>query len=179
MSDETDREPPVVRRVRIAQSDRGGRPAEYRRERPPVRRPGFDVRPYLIGGLVSAAITGLLVLVWLLATPNNPFNSRPAPAPVPAVNNNDNGVNPLDVPTEVEPVGTGVPNAIPSTGPEQISPVPSGSPPPSGGMHPNISDLRKLYDRPGTHPLILGVRTKEEFGEGRMACPNSSHYPSL
>jgi hypothetical protein len=136
MSDEMDKEPPIVRRVKIAQAEGAPRPPEYERRRPPQRPPSFDARPYLVGGLVSAAVLTLLVIVWLLASPNNPFSSQPVSPPVPALNNNNgannNGINPFDVPTEVEPVGTGIPAAIPSTGPVQISPVPTEQAPAGG-----------------------------------------------
>jgi len=141
MSDEMDKEPPIVRRVKIAQPEGATRPPdyerpEYERRRPPQRPPSFDARPYLIGGLVSAAVLTLLVIVWLLASPNNPFSSQPASLVFPTVNNNNgannNGINPFDVPTQVEPVGTGIPAEIPSTGPAQISPVPTEQSPAGG-----------------------------------------------
>ena len=39
-------------------------------------------------------ITLLLVVVWLLATPNGPFSSRPVVIPAPTISN---GLNPFDV----------------------------------------------------------------------------------
>ena len=69
---------------------------------------------------MTGLITLLLVVVWLLATPNGPFSSRPVVVPAPTISN---GLNPFDVPTEVEPVGTGVPPAIPSNQPQQIEPT--------------------------------------------------------
>lgn len=77
-----------------------------------------------MGGLVSAVVTTLLIIIWLLATPNNSFNGAPAGTPLPSAND----VNPLDVPTQVGPVGTTGPGSLPTF----VPPVPTGSPKPSG-----------------------------------------------
>src|SRR5690348_14461634 len=103
MSEEQER-PLPIRRVRVVRPGGGGgsssaSPERYSQYRYPPRPPARDLRPYLVGGIVSAAVTTLLIIVWLLATPNNSFNGAPTGTPLPAAN----GVNPLDVPTQIEP----------------------------------------------------------------------------
>jgi hypothetical protein len=107
------------------QRQRAGYPGRYPRS---TRASTFDARPYIVGGVVTGVITLLLVVVWMLATPNGPFSSRPVIVPAPTISNN--GPNPFDVPTEVEPVGTGVPPAIPSGQPTQAAPLPTDTPQP-------------------------------------------------
>jgi hypothetical protein len=94
------------------------------RRRDAGRPPARDLKPYFVGGIVSAGVTALLIVVWLLAAPNNPLSGAPPGTPLPAIN----GINPLDLPTQVEQVGTPVPGELPTF----VPPVPTGSAGPVG-----------------------------------------------
>jgi hypothetical protein len=105
---------------------------------------------------VSAGVTTLLILIWLLATPSNPFSGAPRGTPLPAINR----VNPVDVPTKVEQVGTPVPGELPTF----VAPVPTGShrlrPSSSAGYLPQPIAWR--YE-----PRSLGVLHAGETCAGR------------
>ena len=69
---------------------------------------------------MAAALALLLIVIWAVVTPDNPFKNSggnlPALAPAPAINT---GGNPIDVPTvpeQIQPDGTDVP-AIPPAEP--------------------------------------------------------------
>ncbi len=134
-----------ARRVRIVRARDAGRPAWQS----PVRQPGpprpprsprpyyappqSDLGAYIIGGLVSAAVALLLIVVWIVAVPNNPLtgnNNVPAPV-VNNSNSNANGnTNPFDVPTDTNPIqadGTSYPTIPPA--------LPTGSPGPAGNSY--------------------------------------------
>jgi hypothetical protein len=96
----------------------------------PPGRSRSDPLPYILGGVVSAAVILLVVLIWIVAVPDNPFTGTRTVQNVPIVNN---GTNPNDVPTvpEIIGVGTSVPPVVPSV-PQA---VPTGSPGPAGGAY--------------------------------------------
>jgi hypothetical protein len=132
-----------ARRVRIVRASDEGRPAWQAPERspapprPPRPRgayaygpPQSDLGAYVIGGLVSAAVALLLIVVWIVAVPNNPLTGNNN-VPAPAVNNNSNAnTNPFDVPTDANPIqadGTSYPTIPPA--------LPTGSPGPAGDSY--------------------------------------------
>src|SRR6266566_2646590 len=116
MSDETERQQPI-RRVRVIRPGGAqGRSGRYGQRRNSDGPSGPDLKPYLVGGIVSAAVTALLIVAWLLATPDNPFSSKAAATPLPVINNR---INPQDVPTQV---GTAAPGGLAT----QLPAVPTG-----------------------------------------------------
>jgi len=135
MSQEPQRQTPV-RRVKVAQVYTSEEPRWQEREDSPgvpSRSSGRDLQPYLIGGVVSAVVILMLVVVWILAVPDNPFTgtNNAQPPQVQGVNNN---VNPYDVPTVPVPVGVGT-SVIPASVPSVPAGVPTGSPGPAGDLY--------------------------------------------
>ena len=121
---------PMPRAPRYSGRPRG-EGAYYQYEAAPPRA---EIAPYLIGGLVSAAIALILVIVWIVAVPNNPLTGN-GNAPIAVVNNNSgsnnsNNINPFDVPTDVNPIqadGTSYPTIPPA--------LPTGSPGPASYLY--------------------------------------------
>ena len=161
--DDQEREAQPVRRVRIVRND-----YQYDQQIPRAPRPGGppqrDIFPYVLGGLISAGLLGLMLIVWLVMSPGR------AVAPVATTPTPFTGV-PVEYPTANVPlgVGTGVPVEV-ETPDAAIPPaVPTGSPPPAGDPpRMQLGEFKALYDDPATRPIILDTRNTQAFGEGHI-----------
>ena len=100
---------------------------------------------------MTALVAILLIIVWIVATPNNNPFSNPGP-----VATRDPRLNPNDVPTQADPVPQGithVPGEVPTIDPSLITPVPTGSPPQAGVLAPlSLSNYKAMKDIAHTSP---------------------------
>lgn len=136
--------------------------------------PKRDVFPYVLGALIAATLVGLGVIILLLGRPTS---STVAPVPTPIAN------FPTEVPTAASDV---VPTAQPTNGAGSSTDLstptlPSGAPPvqtvqptvPAGATEqdvPRISmdEFKALYDDPARRPVIIDVRSKQNYDTGHI-----------
>jgi Rhodanese-like domain len=169
--DDQDKEARPVRRVRTAPADYRYGPQGPRPPRPggPPRR---DLFPYVLGGLITSGMLGLVLIVWLALSPGR------AVAPVATTPTPFTSV-PVEFPTANVPLGviTGVPVEV-ETQDAAIPPaVPTGSPPPEGDPpRMQLGEFKALYDDPATRPIILDTRNMPAFGEGHI--PGAVLFPA-
>ncbi len=136
-----------------------------------------DPFPYMISGLITAAVLGLVLVAWLLISPGS--TGLPlAPAPTAFAN------APFDFPTSAIPIpaGAAAPGDVPTleVPTQDIAlppPEPTGSPPPADDP-PRIAlgDFKALYDDPSSRPLILDTRNEQAYSEGHI--PGAVLFPA-
>lgn len=145
----------VVRRVRAVPPG-GGYGA------PP---PGRDIFPYLIGGLLTAAVLGIVLIVWLMASPGNVRQAGVLPTSTPFA-----GV-PAEFPTANVPVGvqTGIPAGVATIDIAAPLAEPTGSAPPvEEAPRITLGAFKALWDDPATRPVILDTRSKQQYNQGHI-----------
>ncbi len=120
-------------------------PPPARRSSAPARRDPF---PYILGGILTVVLVGIVfVVVFLLSQNTNP-----------------NGV------AQVPPVATGTSIGDPPVKPgvttidPNVTAGPTSEPPP----RMPLAEFKALYDDPAKRPLIIDVRAKEAFDAGHI-----------
>ena len=169
MDDNQGKEKRPVRRVDAAPEDNPHNPPGTRGYAPPQQR---DLFPYVMSGLITAAIIGLVLVVWLAASPRGGISPTSAP-PTPIAN------APREFPTAPVPLAvvTGAPGEVPTIDIAAPLALPTGSPPPADDP-PRIplGEFNTLYKDPATRPIILDTRGEAAFKEGHI--PGAILFPS-
>lgn len=172
MEDEQDKGYRAKRRVRTVPVERGydtQRPRAYR-PRPPAR----DLFPYIASGLLTAAILGLVLVIFVVSHPGPPVPSSTALQPAPTLD-----YTLYDLPTVALPVAeiTGAPGEVPTNDIAAPPAVPTGSPPPEGDPpRMTLGELDILFNDPSARPIIIDTRPASAFEEGHI--PGAILFPA-
>ncbi len=112
-------------------------------------RPQRDLRPVLLGALMGAVVTTLLLIVYLLGT-NSRSSTRGGQAVVTPPINTDAKIPTIVVSTDNQ------------TNSDNQTNVPDDAP------RIALKDFKKRYDDPAKRPLIIDVRQKDDYEQGHI-----------
>ncbi len=110
-------------------------------------RPQRDLRPVLLGTLMGAVVTTVLLIAYLLGA-NSRSNTRGGQAVVTPPTNTNAGIPTIDVGTDNK------------TNSDNQTKIPDDAP------RIAMQDFKKLYDDPAKRPVIIDVRKKDDYQEG-------------